>query len=186
LLPLITLVPNKALAEEQAPPAGEHARGEGHEGGEAHEGHGGHHPHHEISFGASLVGLGARHGGEWEGHFGVGGFLEFTPIPRWLEIEIGLRVLSGKEGVELPLDLTLKKPFHLNEWIHPFVGLGPTVLFTPAEDASPAHIGLNTMVGSDFWLSHHVGVSFELNYNLISNEGAVHEAGGGAGVIFGY
>jgi hypothetical protein len=171
-----------------AAPAGEHGEHEGHGEHGEHEGHGEHgpHAHREFFVGAHFAALGSFKGDEKESHLGLGGFFEVSAIHNWLEIEFGLRMLSGKDGVEIPLDLVFKKPFHLNSWIHPYVGLGPTVLLTPGSSESAAHLGLATAVGSYFWLTRHTGLTAELNYNLISDGGAVHEVGGAAGFVVGY
>ena len=176
----------KGGAPEAAPTAEHDAAPSGEQGEHAAHGEHGQHAHREFFLGAHFAALGSFKGDEKESHLGLGGFFEVSAIHGWLEIEFGLRMLSGKDGVEIPLDLVFKKPFHLNSWIHPYVGLGPTVLLTPGSSESAAHIGLATAVGSYFWLTRHTGLTAELNYNLISDGGAVHEVGGAAGFVLGY
>jgi hypothetical protein len=172
-------------AHPPAPGAEPEVAGAHHEEHGGHEAHG-HHPQRDFFFGAQLVMLGSFKGSESERHVGLGGFLEFSAIHHWLEIEFGLRMVNGKDGLEMPFDVIFKKPFHLNSWMHPYVGLGPTVLFTPGSNESAAHFGLATALGSYFWLSEHAGLSAELNYNLLSDSGALHEVGGAAGIVLGY
>ena len=136
--------------------------------------------------GATSVELAAIGGEELEGVFGGGSFLEFTVIENWLEIEAAVNVVKTTAGpVEIPVDVLLKKPFHVNTWLHPYVGLGPAVVLVAGK--SKVDVGLATAAGSYFWLTQHVSLSAEIDNNVLAGDGKVlYEVGGKTGVVFGF
>jgi hypothetical protein len=177
--------------------AGPHAAGEAgpHAAGEGHGEHGGAHEHHNHYFvGANGMVLAAFSKEPTEVKFGGGAFFEFTVVPNWLEIEIGVHVLKAPEKLELPIDVLLKKPFHVNHWFHPYVGLGPTIVpeFVAANEkegkAARTELdgGVAIVAGSYFWLHPHVGLSLEINNNILFAHGIIDEFGGSGGVVFGW
>jgi len=42
--------------------------------------------------------------------------VEWDAVESWLELEVGASVLSADGGVEVPVDLLVKKPFKLTRW----------------------------------------------------------------------
>lgn len=145
-----------------------------------------HAEHHRVNVGAAGVVL-AVFGGEEgaQAHGGGGIFLEATAIEGWLEIELNLRLLAADGGIETPIDLLFKKPFHLNRWFHPFVGIGPAVVpsFGPRELRT--HFGGASAAGAHFWVGRRLAIVAEANYNLIAHDGLLQEAGGAVGLLLG-
>lgn len=148
--------------------------------GPAHAGE----PHATFHLAAGVKGgylAGFAHG-EVAHSGGGGAFVEWTAVQGWLELELGARYLGG-HGHLLPIDLLAKKPFHLTDTVHPYLGLGPTFVLAFA-DGTSVHYGLATVAGSYLWLAKHIGLLAELNYNLVYEDGAVHEVGAAAGLAF--
>jgi len=117
-------------------------------------------------------------------HLGGGGiFAEVMVIPEWLEIELEVRIFSG-HGTSLPIDLLFKKPFHLSSKTDFFLGVGPTVVPVFAPGGNTTHFGGAFVAGIYYWLTPHLGVVLEADYNLISSHGAVHELGSGVGFAY--
>jgi hypothetical protein len=127
---------------------------------------------------------------EHNGSFGGGFFAEYTAVPGWLAIELDVRLLGAWEvdafHGELPIDLLLKKPFELSEKVELYIGLGGTVvpiLIT----ANPQVLGgLASVVGGYYWLTAHVALAAEVDYNLLFGAPyVIQEVGGSAGVALG-
>jgi hypothetical protein len=57
--------------------------------------------------------------------FGPTVAVEFTPIPNWLEIEVGVSSLFGRGQTEWSADLIFKKPFTLSDKVEFMIGVGP-------------------------------------------------------------
>jgi hypothetical protein len=175
-------------AEETAPP--EHA-----EHGDAHAHHEQHHHHFHIRF-VGLTGAGVS--GSEAGFVGGGGLaLEVILIPGWLELELGVAGLSAERGFEYVADLYAIKPFHINSWFHPFVGLGLSgAAFrfpVDAKGAEPAGIeagfmfGPSALAGIDFWLNRRVALFVRGDYTLyFLRPTLTHEFVGAFGFVLGF
>ncbi len=204
LMGLILLVASTAFAEEgdehhgdshSEHPDGQHGdehHGDEHHGDEHHGEHADGHSHSEHSDGHRFF-LGAKasymtqfaHG--HVNHLAGGGvFFEVLAIPNWLEIELFGRVMGGGDLMMFPIDLVLKKPFHINETVHPFIGIGATVVPTIIDDKTEVFFGGLVAVGSYFWLTQTVGIVAELNYNLVYEHGIANEVGVNAGIVLGF
>lgn len=117
-------------------------------------------------------------------HFGGGGlFLELSVVPHWLELEYGIRVMTDGHAVAFPMDLLLKMPFVVSDVVHPFVGLGPT-LVPVANGGINTHVGGVVSAGTYLWAWTWGGFVVEANYNLIAEAHLVHEVGGNGGFAF--
>jgi hypothetical protein len=161
----------------------EHGEGKGHEG----KGHEEHEEHHRFVTGVNAIALGAIAHGHAIGEYGGGGFFEVVAIPGWLEFELGAHYLRTAEKTNVvPIDLLVKKPFHPLPWLNPYVGLGPTFIPAFGNGEKSFHAGLATEAGAYFWVSHRVGISAEINYNLVSESGLVQEVAGLSGVVVGF
>jgi len=64
---------------------------------------------------------------------GINPFYERNLIPGWLEIEAAVAAVWVEEETVVAFEVLLKKPFHVNEVVNPYAGLGPEValLITP-------------------------------------------------------
>lgn len=145
-----------------------------------------HDEHHRIVVGANAMALGAVSPDRFVSAIGVGGFFEVVAVPEWLELEIGAHYLRTMTEVdEVPVDLVLKKPFHPLPWLNPYVGLGPTVVAELAGEESEVLAGLVAVAGSYFWLTGAIGVSAELDYNVVRGSELVQEVAGLWGLVMG-
>ena len=161
----------------------------------AHEGgpEGGHEEEHEAPEPRLIVGvtgaMAAQFPSEGENgvHFGAGARLAWVAVPERLEVEVGMHAIFTSEATELPVDLLLKSVFPVNHWLHPYMGVGATLVPAIGHDAT--HIGAGAVVsaGTYFWFTHRVGALAELNYNLVRIDNTtVHEAFVAVGVVFGF
>lgn len=123
--------------------------------------------------------------GEVHHHLGGGVFLELTLAPRALELELSLKWMSAAAGYELPLDVMLKVPFHVNRVLHPYLGAG-FIAVLAVDDGVAAHFGGGLLGGAYFWITDQVGLLAELNFNLLYGHGLIREFGGAVGVVFGW
>ena len=95
--------------------------------------------------------------------FGVSVFYERLLIPKWLELEINVGLVDGAAGLQMPIDLLFKKPFHVNRRLTPYLSLGPALEVFPRGDRSPL-LGVTGGLGVYLWLSRDFGVDLELDY----------------------
>ena len=137
-------------------------------------------------FGAAFVGLGpVAQKEEATAAIGGGVFGEYTFVPGWFQAEVGVRFLAeGKEKTVMPIDILLKKPFELDHSAEAFIAAGATIVPTIAGEGETT-AGVATAVGSYFWVSQHVGLVFEVNYNLLFEEEPLSELGGAVGIAYG-
>lgn len=161
-------------------------------GGKEGEGKEGEHENHFFA-GVNGVALGVFKSEKTKFAGGAGGFFEFTAIEHWLEIEAAVHYVNAGGLHEVPIDVLLKMPFHVNKWFHPYVGLGGVVVPVIAPDTGTGTSGvaveggIASVVGSYFWFSKHVGWSLDINYNLLFGaEGLTNEVGGTTGIVFGW
>ena len=132
----------------------------------------------------------------------------------WLEVEVGdasLFEIANRLAVGgllgLPVDLLFKKPWHKGDFVF-YLGVGPSAIFgvalgeeeadasEPSAEESTAgddeaieappdvHFGFAGVGGMTWWLRPRVGVTAELNYNIVIDGGAVHELGASLGMTF--
>jgi hypothetical protein len=111
-------------------------------------------PHMEDS--ANIVGLkaGIVNSFNRERHAVGGGFSLFYErnlIPGWLEIEAASSAIWIENETVIEFDLFAKKPFHVNEVVNPYVGLGPNVSIIIAPHETRTRFGIHATAGSYFW-----------------------------------
>lgn len=111
-------------------------------------------PHAEET--ANIVGLkgGVVNSFNEEGHAVGGGFSAFYErhvLLGWLEIEADISALWFEDETVVELDLFAKKPFHVNEVVNPYVGLGPNVSIIMGPEETRTRFGIRATAGSYFW-----------------------------------
>jgi hypothetical protein len=116
--------------------------------------------------------------GQGEGKMGGGisAYYERNLIAGWLEIEPAIAVFWVDEETIVPIEVLLKKPFHANEVINPYTGMGPelALIFTP--HGNRARFGLKFVGGSYFWFGEGPwGMDLEIAYVLLFDDHTVHE-----------
>jgi hypothetical protein len=76
---------------------------------------------------AAVVELGGANSWTVNGGSSSGGdvAVEFTPIERWLEMEVGTTPLFARHSVEWDTDVLFKKPWTLSKKAEFMIGIGP-------------------------------------------------------------
>jgi hypothetical protein len=141
-------------------------------------------PEHTI-----LVGVGGAAEvelGDGTLHPGANLMVEWDAIEDWLEFEVGASVLATNGGVEVPVDLLLKKPFKLARWAEFMIGVGPELVQVTGTNKG-THFGGEVALDFMFWpWGRHVGLWVEPEYDLIFHDGASSGIGGTGGVLVGW
>lgn len=145
-------------------------------------------PHMEET--SNIVGLkggvvGAFHQGESAVGGGLSPFYERNLIPGWLELETAMAVIWIEKETVVAFDVFAKKPFHVNEVVNPYVGLGPNVTIILGPEETRTRFGILGTVGSYVWFGkHRWGLDVEVVYLLLFNAGVTHELTVEAGPSF--
>ncbi len=120
-------------------------------------------------------------------HPGANLMVEWDAIENWLELEIGASVLAANRGVEVPVDLLLKKPFTLAPWAEVMVGVGPEVVAVSNPTTKATYFGAEGALDFMFWpWGRRVGLWVEPEYDLVFDPRASSGIGATAGVLFGW
>jgi hypothetical protein len=118
-------------------------------------------------------------------HPGVNVMIEWDALENWLELELGASVLTAERGVEVPIDLLVKKPFKLGRWAELMIGVGPEVVrFTGANKGT--YFGGEVAFDFMFWPSHRFGLWVEPTYDFLFQGGVSHGLGSTGGLLIGW
>jgi hypothetical protein len=139
---------------------------------------------HTIILGVG--GAGELELGEGSFHPGANIFVEYEAIEKWLELELGASVLSAEGGVDVPIDLLLKKPFRLSRGVEFMVGVGPEIVNIRGTGKGGTFGGIEFALDFMFWPSQRVGLWLEPSYDIVFRSGTSHGVGSTGGVIFGW
>jgi hypothetical protein len=113
--------------------------------------------------------------------------IEWDAIENWLEVEVGASVLSADGGVEVPIDLLVKKPFRLTRWVEFMVAIGPEVVPVSNPTTKATYFGGEVALDFMFWpWGRHVGLWVEPEYDFVFRDGVSHGLGSTGGVLFGW
>lgn len=120
----------------------------------------------------------------WVFGFGVQAELDVAEL---FEVALGASALLGEQSTIFPIDLLLKKTFHLGQRVGFFAGLGPTLaIVTHPEDDPDVALGGTINAGFVLWHSRDFGVLVEATYQLIFEAEVVHDIEGAVGVAWGF
>ena len=119
-------------------------------------------------------------------HGGGSLFLEWEAIDKWLELELGIAGLAAEGGVEVPIDLLVKKPFRLSRRVELMVGLGPELVLYRRTPKDGEFFALEVAADFMFWLSPRTGLWLEPSYEVTVRGGIEHSLASTGGVIFGW
>ncbi|MGD0678273.1 MAG: hypothetical protein ABSC94_22920 [Polyangiaceae bacterium] len=137
-----------------------------------------------------IVGVGGAAELELRGgavHPGGNLMLEWDAIENWLELEVGASVLSADGGVEVPIDLLVKKPFRLTRWAEFMVAIGPEVVAVSNPTTKATYFGGEAALDFMFWpWERHVGLWIEPEYDFIFRDVVSHGLGSTGGLLFGW
>jgi hypothetical protein len=155
-----------------------------------------------LILGIGFTGIESFSQGESRPHFGGVNFVEGVLIRGKLELEIGVRALSAENGVEIPIDFLLKRPFHVSDRVTAYVGIGPALNISienetaKRNEAGEVEIesghtfvfgGFAAVTGAHFWVGKNFGFFGEVNYGWFDQHGAsAWEIGGSTGIIVGF
>lgn len=116
---------------------------------------------------------------------GVSIGIERVLIPGWLDAEVSVLFAPGPNGLTLPIDLVLKKPFELSERLEACIGAGLATEWYEDGKAETAY-GLSTQLGGYYWIDPHWAVVLDGEYNLLLHPETAHEVvlASGAAVRF--
>lgn len=124
--------------------------------------------------------------GDGSVHPGANIMVEWDAIENWLEVEIGASVLAVDHGVEVPIDLLVKKPFTLGRRAELMIGVGPEVVQVTGVKKG-TYFGGELALDFMFWpWGKQVGLWVEPEYDLVVHDGATSGIGGTGGVLFGW
>jgi hypothetical protein len=114
----------------------------------------------------------------WEGDWshaeglnhGATAAVEFTPIARWLEIEIGASAVHHADGTEYPVDVLFKKPWDLSRRVELMAGVGPEVIHATGP-SSGTFRGVSAVLDLMVWPTKRVGWYLEPGYEVTFRQG---------------
>ena len=106
---------------------------------------------------------------------------EVTPIEHWLELEIGVTALAAGAGVEMPIDVLLKKPWRLSPQFEFMIGAGPELVHASGPERG-TFWGVEAVLDFMFWPKKNVGWYIEPGYEVTFRDGEHHR---GVGVAMG-
>jgi len=118
-------------------------------------------------------------------HGGGNVMLEYEAIDGWLEFELGVSALSVHGGLEVPIDLLVKKPFRLSDGAELMIGLGPEVVHVTGPDHGTFG-GIEFVADFMFWPTHHFGWWLEPSYDLVFQNRFSNGFGCTGGLLFGW
>lgn len=109
----------------------------------------------------------ARHG------IGGGIFLERSVLRHLFEIELSVSAIALGGDISVPIDLLLKKPFHLGA-LNTYLGVGPALSIDITDDTE-AFGGIAFATGFYYWFHDHLGVDLDFDYTLVFKDDLAHE-----------
>jgi hypothetical protein len=119
-------------------------------------------------------------------HPGANVMIEWDAIENWLELEVGASVLSAPGGVQVPIDVLVKKPFKLARWAEFMIGVGPEVVQVTGANKG-TYLGGEVALDFMFWpWGRHVGIWLEPEYDLTYQHRVACGIGSTGGVLFGW
>jgi hypothetical protein len=111
--------------------------------------------------------------------------VEFTPIERWLELEVGVTAIRADRSTEIPIDLLFKKPWRVSRTVEFMAGIGPEVVYATGPDRG-TFWGISAVADVMFWPRANVGWYLEPGYEVTFRSGAArHGLGIAAGLLIG-
>ena len=134
--------------------------------------------------GAKLIGVASipvEEPQDVEPQYGFGLLYERTLVPMQLQGELSAHVLSTPLGLHVPIDLVLKKPFHVSHTFEPYLGLGGVLTVALGRERFVAP-GAIASAGLFFWLRENFGFLVEADYAIVREPSQWrHEVEGTAG-----
>lgn len=101
--------------------------------------------------------------------------VEFTPVERWLEIEIGTTPTFSRHYTEWVTDLLFKKPWTLSKKVEVMFGVGPEWIHTRSGPSVTNSIGGEVALDFMFWPSRKRRFGWYLEPAYERDFGSGHE-----------
>lgn len=146
------------------------------------------HEHAHTTHSVGIMGVYAAgfHEGEVFHHGGAGLFYKILAVPEWLLVEVAAKTVFSEHATHVPLELSLRKPFHVGEHLHLAPGIGPLLVLDIHEGETEAVFGIGGGVGISWWFASWWGLKMELGYELHFREELTHELVVAAGWVIGW
>jgi hypothetical protein len=120
-------------------------------------------------------------------HPGVNVMFEWEAVEDWLELEVGASFLSADGGLQVPIDLLVKKPFRLARWSEFMIGVGPQVVAVSNATTKATYLGGEVALDFMFWpWTRRLGFWVEPDYDFVVRDGVSHGIGTTAGLMLGW
>lgn len=132
--------------------------------------------------------------------FGPGIDLEAELWPHGLEVEFAAAALLGDGFTSVPLELLLKKSFHVETKMDLFIAAGGILNVVDRRGVSQdqmshggdadqsnteVHPGGIVLIGAYMWQGTHFGILIEMSYAMLSESGQLeHDVEGAVGVAY--
>jgi hypothetical protein len=112
--------------------------------------------------------------------------VEVGVVPNWLEIEVGVTSLAGRDGTEWDADFVFKKPFDLTDRLELAIGVGPQWAHTTGAAKADA-IAAEALVELAYWPhpEHDIGLFVEPSYEYGFSRGHEQSIGLTGGLCIG-
>jgi hypothetical protein len=113
--------------------------------------------------------------------------VEFDAVEKWLELELGVQGLGGRDGVAASIDLLFKMPFSLGRRLSVMPGLGPQVVWIVQKGQGSTALGLEIAADLMWWIfSDRVGLGAEPTLGFTFGRNAETSVGLTIGPIVGW
>ena len=119
-------------------------------------------------------------------HSGANVMVEWDAIENWLELEVATSLLAADKGIELPVDLIVKKPFRLTQSVELMLGVGPELVRISTPARKTTYAGGQIAVDFMLWPSHRFGLWVEPTYDLVFRHTLSHGIGSTGGLLVGW
>lgn len=125
--------------------------------------------------------------GDGSVHPGANVMVELDAVENWLELELGGSILAADRGIEVPIDLLMKKPFKLSRRAEFMIGLGPAVVAVSTPSTKGTYFGGEFALDFMFWpWGRRVGLWVEPEYDVVFRDKPSSGIGTTGGILFGW
>ncbi len=117
-------------------------------------------------------------------HTGFGGSinLQLTPIPDWLEFELGVSALVSSGNTELEAEFMLEKPFQISNTTEFMIEVGPSLSRSSENDEGGTLLNIQAETGFFIWPNKNFGWYASVGWSDAPKNGA-QSISAGAGIL---
>ncbi len=107
-------------------------------------------------------------------HSGYGGSIniQLTPIPDWLEFELGVGALASSGNTELEAEFMFEKPFQISSTAEFMIEVGPSVSRSGGGDEAGTLLNIQTETGFFIWPNKNIGWYASVGWSDAPKNGA--------------